>query len=268
MKPKWMLINQLDLKNLSEAQTRWVVSAVAGALIADGKLHKTEQPHLDALLELVGDSTELQQLVWSILQEGKPPELQHQELDSEYRLKIYKIALEIAAADLELHAHELKYLYQLSKKLQIDSAQARKLLSATLQGVRIELLIQGKHLFSPSEREWVATVIVQLLWADGVIEPREIKYFSHIFELLEDQPEVLKRVRDNPADCDISQLGPPNFTPRLCESLARHMVELTIGKSGLEPEGLKVAEQASVQLNIPADQFRAYVQETLVILEN
>ncbi|OGH01594.1 MAG: hypothetical protein A2600_11610 [Candidatus Lambdaproteobacteria bacterium RIFOXYD1_FULL_56_27] len=266
MKPIWMWVSQLDFEGLEERHKAWVTQAVAGALVADGVVAEAEKPHLAALLEMIEPFPALKQLAWDIIWAKKSARLEKIDLDPQTAVKVYKIVLEIAAADLSLHPHEIRFLLDLSEKLSLPKAQARQLLKSTLQVMRIDYLLTMKSMLGPTEREWLATAIVQLVWADGVVEARETLFLSHLFDLISDEPELMKQLREAPQSLDLEKLGSPHFGTEFAETILRYLTEMTLSDERLEPFGLDVARVAGKRMGITPERAEELILETGKIL--
>ena len=259
MEPIWLHVDQLDLARLDQAEKAWVAKAVAGAFVADGHVTEGEQHNLDALLHLIQDLPALQKEVLAIVASNRPPDLPPIKTDPRLALKIYKVILDICAADLEMHPHEIGYLIRLTHLLGLDSGTARSLLKTTIQMIRIEYFLTLLPKLDLPERRWLATAVVKLVWADGRVENRELDYLSHVYHLLTEDEKYLAQLKSDPQNQSLASLGQVHFEPILVERMVLYLVEMTISDDRLEPHGLEVAVEAAQALGLNETQVSSLI---------
>lgn len=255
-------IDQLDLAGLSSAQKSWVVRAVSGAVMADGVLSPGERPHLASLYHLIKGQPELEELITETLATKRPMALEPLELEPSMAIKVYQATLDICSSDLALHPHEVSYLLKLADLLSLSRFEARRMLKFTLQMMRIEYLLEMAPMLELNERAWLATAIVRLIWADGVVEQRETEFLSHLYHLLEDDPARLEQMRKNPGGMSFEALAPPKFGADFSERVLQYLIEMTIEGNRLEPFGLGVVREAGVLLGRSKQRIEEMIQTT------
>ncbi|MDT8448386.1 MAG: hypothetical protein RRB13_15945 [bacterium] len=262
MRPIWNPVDGLEISHLSADEKVWITRAVIGAVVADGVISPGERPHLASLYRLVKGEPQLENLVADALLKRQPIELSPLKLEPQLAVRLYQVTLDVCASDLELHPHEITYLLKLADLLSIAPFEARRLLKFTLQMMRIEYLLKMRPLLGLPERAWLATAIVRLVWADGVVEARETEFLSHLFHLIEDAPELLEQMRNSPASLSFEALAAPHFGEEFSERLLQYLIEMTIEGNRLEPFGLDVVREAGVQLGRSKQHIEELIDQT------
>ena len=103
-----------NLENLSPKDKIWFAQAIAGMVIADGRVDESEIVFLKKAIGFLDDREEIDRLM-AIVKQGKPPQLEEAHIDSKQAFSMIKYLLELMIADSRLSPGEIHYFLYTGK---------------------------------------------------------------------------------------------------------------------------------------------------------
>ena len=123
---KFSELTQL-INNSSPDHQKWLGTAVAGVIVADGIIDGYEKPYLKANLpHLLTDAG-----IREILRTKTTPELQPLDLPPRTARHLLKCLLDICAADGEIHPDELAFVHHIASVLSVSVEEVEAMQGAS-----------------------------------------------------------------------------------------------------------------------------------------
>lgn len=105
-----------NVEELSLEDKNWFARAIAGMIIADGRVDESETAFLKQALGFLEDRSEVEKIM-GIVKQGKPPEMPATKIDSRQAFIILKYLSELMVADALLSPGEVRFFIYLGRLL-------------------------------------------------------------------------------------------------------------------------------------------------------
>lgn len=128
-------MNKTTFKQLNPEQQFWYANVMIDMVLADGKIHPSEQKYLGLIFSSFAEqSTELNQLKEKAqrVESGKPAPISG--ISHKLSLSILQDCVDAAISDAEFHENEQALIYEIGKALKCTASEVG------------EVITRGKHL--------------------------------------------------------------------------------------------------------------------------
>ena len=115
-----MKIEEYDFSALSSEAKRWLASAIAGIISADGQVNDTELEFLRGVIQFLDTADEINHMV-NLVKKREKPVLRILKLDTRNSYNIMKLLTSLSAQDDRLAQSEANFLKYAGAKLGYES---------------------------------------------------------------------------------------------------------------------------------------------------
>ena len=97
-----------NVEQLDSEDKNWFARAIAGMVVADGRVDESETAFLKEALGFLEDRSQVEQIM-GIVKQGKPPEMPAAKIDSKQAFVMLKYLSELMVADAHLSPGEVRF---------------------------------------------------------------------------------------------------------------------------------------------------------------
>ncbi|MEC8155831.1 MAG: DUF2225 domain-containing protein, partial [SAR324 cluster bacterium] len=97
-----------NVEQLDSEDKNWFARAIAGMVVADGRVDESETAFLKEALGFLEDRSQVEQIM-GIVKQGKPPEMPAAKIDSKQAFIMLKYLSELMVADAHLSPGEVRF---------------------------------------------------------------------------------------------------------------------------------------------------------------
>ena len=115
------------IKSLPESAKVWFAHAVAGVILADGKVNEDELFYLKGTIMFLGDHQEVKNII-EMVKAKKQPELDRLNIDRKTAIHIFIELVKLTVTDDKLSKEEAQYFTSIGAHLGFDAIFSKKVL--------------------------------------------------------------------------------------------------------------------------------------------
>ena len=97
-----------NVEELSSEDKNWFARAIAGMIVADGRVDESETAFLKQALGFLEDRSQVEEIM-GIVKQGKPPQMPPTKIDSKQAFIMLKYLSELMVADANLSPGEVRF---------------------------------------------------------------------------------------------------------------------------------------------------------------
>lgn len=249
-----MINHRLQLTDLTQQQKIWVAKAAAGAVLADGEIMEGRLNRLAELFDLMNAKSEEDKAAKATLMLHGPPILDSIELTPLQAKEIFRFLLYIMTSSLLMGQGTVTYIHQTARILKIDKAESKSMVEDFLLHQKGDFFHEIIQDLEPKHRQWLATAMIKLIYADNRVDRYEMPYLNYLGELAPGNLSELKELAQRLAltDVDLSDLSAKER-----RNLFIFLANISLKPTGFEPKALAVAKEAAQAAKLPASQCQA-----------
>ncbi len=242
---------------LSDDKRRWVAKAIAGAILADGKIHEKERRFLEAFSNQFSEDVRLIEYIAEYLGDYGNDPLDQIDVPQKLRLKLFKTILDICACDLDLDIKEIYFINNFTNALGITIDNKQKMVTDAVYDVKDSLFKRIVENLDRQELYWLVNNALKVLFhSSHHFVDNEIPYAMHFTELIKDY---------NLFDYVADELGEEKVTSGLSDktlldedlrmSVIKFLLELTMCDGVWSGEELDIIRAVARQYGIDQEQL-------------
>ncbi len=254
------------IPQLTEEEAIWTATRAGGAVISDGALHDAELKFLDRYYDLMQHADPVSQACKDALMRVKVPAQEPLKTTAKKSEKIFRFILQALTSDLEIGEKEVAFALQTAILLGLSEKEARPALSEAVEFLRLEFFLRLMARLDSSQLEWLALVVVKLVYADGKVTPTERAYLNHLSYLLGQDYAKLRYIRGHFQNHPIDEINTEGFSHGLSLQVSRYLIEIALQGHSLEPKALGLALQVGRHLGLKAKELEQVKMQSLALL--
>ena len=251
------LLNKQSIQDLSvspEAKS-WVARTIGGIIVSDGRVDPSERVYLAQLLDALKADPETHRIVQEMLVSGEQVPVESIDLAPQEARDIFRYIVEVCICDNDLEAGEVAYLQQVGEALGLDEKHLAQSFDYAVLRSRGDFFDELLSELAPEERQWLACAILKVVYADGRVDRKEIFYLGNVYELLEENPDLLEEVRVKPRDFSLAILPKVNIKADYARRILKLLIEISLADGDAEEHETVAIEELAKSISFPADQL-------------
>lgn len=164
-----------------------VAKGIAGAILADGKIHEKEEQFLIKFHKDFGEYPELLSKLDQLIQDRMPFHLDELKgTHPDIKLHLFETILEICSSDLDLDINEIFYINESAKTFKIDSELKSKLVidvAFTIKGKLINRIVQD---LSNLQIYYLVVTSLEVVYSSKYLVDKKLPYLDSLVRLAAD----------------------------------------------------------------------------------
>jgi uncharacterized tellurite resistance protein B-like protein len=165
--------------------THAISKGIAGAILADGRIHIKEKDFLDWFHQEFKEYPNLVAEVDRLIEERMPFELEYtQECHPDLALKLFKTVLEICSSDLDLDINEIYFITEAAKIYKIDAETKRQLVIDTAFEIKSKLINRIVEDLEDSQVYYLIVSSLEIVYSSKFFIDKKLPYLDNLVHLV------------------------------------------------------------------------------------
>jgi len=254
------------IQNLTHEESDWIAVRAASAVIANGEIHDAELKMLGKHYDLMEVKDSLSARVKEVLMMVKPPQQTALNTSLDKGVRIFRFIMQLLTCDLVMGEQDVAYALQTARLLNLGEQDARGPIKDAVSFLRLEFFFFLKGKLTQEQREWLSSMVVKAIYADGQIGPDERPYLNHLSYLLNNDFVKLKQIREGFAMVAIDSIDLSQYSHGDTLLIYRYLVELALQGHAFEPKAMELVRSIGGKMALSESDMKRVQSNVLALL--
>ncbi|MBF0278752.1 MAG: hypothetical protein HQM13_13210 [SAR324 cluster bacterium] len=251
-----MAKNDLTFKNnfekfpeLTPEIRAWIAEIIGSTIVADEKIAPQEKSYVRAIKNAFADDPQMLSSLNRILDTKKLAPASQIAVSAELAVAIFHYILKICLCDRNLAAKEIHYLHQVGNSLGIENEDKRQIFKQVIFQTKEGFFQNLREQLQQKEREWLAVMILKVIYADNRLHQKELPYLNHVADLVDNESERIKAIREDASKRSIEQMGKVQFEKKLSGRILEYLLRIVMSDQEFSPDEFQSIQLIARQLD-------------------
>jgi len=216
---------------------KWIVQSIAGALTADHPLTENKYHFVKSVLaeeDIIWQEMEVH------LEKNESISAPPIDIPIELAETIFNYIIKVCLSNRKLSSKEMHYINKVGTELNIETGKKQKIFKQIIFQTKDEFIRKLIRNLNQKERYWLAVMTLKMIYADGEVHPKELSHLSYIANLLTDNSETLKSVKEDAASKPLSEFEKIHFDKTIVDSIMEYLLGIIMSDQDFSEKELSL----------------------------